>query len=88
LNGGHFDAQEREHLPAACPANNIGRISPRPLLMLGGLYDQDHVKETSVEPLYRLARAPKQMLWSEAGHAPPSEKNRALMMQWIRAHLK
>lgn len=28
--GGHFDALEREHLPAACPANYIGRISPRP----------------------------------------------------------
>ena len=88
LNGAHFDALEREHLPAACPANYIGRISPRPLLMLGGLYDQDHIKDTSVEPLYRLARPPKQILWSEAGHAPPSEKNRALMLQWIRAHLK
>lgn len=88
LNGAHFDALEREHLPAACPANYIGRISPRPLLMLNGLYDQDHIKDTSVEPLYRLARSPKQILWSEAGHAPPSEKNEAAMLQWLREHLK
>ena len=88
LNGAHFDALEREHLPAACPANYIGRISPRPLLMLNGLFDQDHVKETSVEPLYRVAREPKQILWSEAGHAPPSEKNQAGMYQWLRENLK
>jgi formylglycine-generating enzyme required for sulfatase activity len=77
LNGGHFDALEREHLPAACPANYIGRISPRPLLMLHGKYDTDHVPETSVEPLYRLAKSPKQILWSESGHAFPSEDNQA-----------
>lgn len=88
LNGAHFDALERAHLPAACPANYIGRISPSPLLMLNGLYDQDHIKDTSVEPLYRLARPPKQILWSEAGHAPPSEENRAAMLQWLREHLK
>lgn len=86
--GAHFDALERGHLPAACPANYIGRISPRPLLMLNGLYDQDHIKETSVDPLYRLARAPKEILWSEAGHAPPSEKNQTAMLQWMRAHIK
>jgi dienelactone hydrolase len=88
LNGAHFDALEREHLPAACPANYIGRISPRPLLMLNGLYDQDHVKETSVDPLYRIAREPKLILWSETGHAPPSEKNQAAMYQWLRENLK
>lgn len=86
--GAHFDALEREHLPAACPANYIGRISPRPLLMLNGLYDKDHIKETSVEPLYRVAREPKLILWSEAGHAPPSEKNQAAMYQWLRENLK
>lgn len=88
LLGAHFDALEREHLPAACPANYIGRISPRPLLMLNGLYDADHIKDTSVEPLYRLARPPKQILWSETGHAFPSEKNQSLMLQWLRENLK
>lgn len=86
--GGHFDALEREHLAAACPANYIGRISPRPLLMLNGSYDTDMIKDTSVEPLYRLAKQPKQILWSEGGHGAPSEQNQALMFQWLREHLK
>ena len=84
----HFDALERGHLPAACPANYIGRISPRPLLMLNALHDQDHVRETSVEPLYRLARSPKEILWSETGHAPPTEKNQAAMLQWMRERVE
>lgn len=88
INGGHFDALEREHLPAACPANYIARISPRPLLMLHGLYDQDHVKETSVDPLYRLAKPPKEILWQQTGHAPPIEKNQAAMLQWMRERIK
>ena len=88
LNGGHFDAGELEHLPAACPANYIGRISPRPLLMLHGKYDTDHIPATSVEPLYRLARAPKQILWSETGHTFPPEDNQAAMLKWLRENLK
>ena len=56
--------------------------------MVNGLYDQDHVKQTSVDPLYRLARAPKEILWSETGHAPPSEKNHAAMLQWMRRYIK
>ena len=86
--GGHFDALEREHLPAACPANYIGRISPRPLLMLNGKYDTDMIPDTSVEPLYGLARPPKQILWSDAGHTFPSEENQAAMLNWLRENLK
>ena len=88
VNGGHFDALERSHLAAACPANYIGRVSPRPLLMLNGTLDTDMIRATSVDPLFRLARQPKQILWSEAGHAAPSEKNQALMLQWLREHLR
>jgi dipeptidyl aminopeptidase/acylaminoacyl peptidase len=87
-NGGHFDALDREHLAAACPANYIGRISPRPLLMIHGTLDQDHVKETSVDPLYRLAKPPKEILWQETGHSPPTEKNQALLLQWLREKVK
>ncbi|MGH9313582.1 MAG: hypothetical protein ACRD1S_10335, partial [Vicinamibacterales bacterium] len=86
--GGHLDALERGHLPAACPANYIGRISPRPLLMLNGSLDTDMIKETSVEPLYRVAKPPKRILWSDGGHMAMSEQNRALMFQWLRENLK
>ena len=41
-----------------------------------------------MEPLFRLAKMPKQILWSEGGHAMPSEENQALMLQWLRQNLK
>jgi fermentation-respiration switch protein FrsA (DUF1100 family) len=88
LYGGHFDALDHTHAGAACPANYIGRISPRPLLMLNGLFDTDMIKETSVEPLYALAKQPKQILWSEGGHGAASEANQGAMLRWLRESLK
>lgn len=86
--GGHFDALEREHLPAACPANYIGRISPRPLLMINGTRDTDMIKETSVEPLQRLAKHPKLIVWAETGHQGPSEEQRSSLLRWLQESLK
>jgi dienelactone hydrolase len=89
IYGGHFDALEREHLPAACPANYIGRISPRPLLMINGTHDTDMIKETSVEPLQRLARQPKTILWEESGHqAILTEEHRSFLLRWLHESLK
>jgi acetyl esterase/lipase len=88
LYGGHFDALERGHLPAACPANYIGRISPRPLLMINGTRDTDMVKDTSVLPLYRLAKAPKLILWADTGHQLPTEEHRVALLKWLRENLK
>jgi len=88
LYGGHSDALERGHLPAACPANYIGRISPRPLLMINGTHDTDMVKETSVEPLERLARQPKLILWAETGHQLPTEEHRSSLLRWLQESLK
>jgi dienelactone hydrolase len=88
IYGTHFDALETGHLPAACPANYIGRISPRPLLMINGIYDADHVRETQVEPLYRLARQPKRMVWAETGHQLPTPEHRELMADWLRERLR
>ncbi|HUH12024.1 MAG TPA: dienelactone hydrolase family protein [Longimicrobiales bacterium] len=87
LLGTHFDAGEREHLPAACPANHIGRIAPRPLLMVNGNFDADHVKETQVAPLYALAREPKEIVWMDTGHQMPLEHMQATA-EWLRAHLR
>jgi hypothetical protein len=88
LYGGHFDALERGHLPAACPANYIGRISPRPLLMINGTRDTDMIKETSVEPLQRLAKQPKTILWAETGHQLPTEEHRSALLRWLQDSLK
>jgi dienelactone hydrolase len=89
LYGGHFDALERGHLPAACPANYIGRISPRPLLMINGTHDTDMIKETSVEPLQRLAKQPKLILWAETGHQSTlTEEHRSALLRWLQESLK
>jgi dienelactone hydrolase len=88
LYGGHFDALERGHLPAACPANYIGRITPRRLLMINGTRDTDMIKETSVEPLQRLAKQPKLILWAETGHQLPTEEHRSALLRWLQESLK
>ncbi len=49
--GGHFDALEKVHEAAACPANYIGRIAPRPLFMINGENDADMFRNESVLPL-------------------------------------
>jgi dienelactone hydrolase len=88
LFGGHFDALEREHLPAACPANYVGRISPRPLFAINGTRDTDMIRETSVEPLYRLAKEPKTLHWTDRGHGRLTEDERTLVLKWLRENLK
>lgn len=86
--GGHFDALERGHLPAACPANYIARISPRPLLMINGIYDADYSRETSVLPLQRHAGEPKTILWAETGHQLATMEHRSAMLSWLLDKLK
>ncbi|MBA2260595.1 MAG: acetylxylan esterase [Acidobacteria bacterium] len=89
LYGAHFDALERAHLPAACNANYIGRISPRPLLAINGLHDMDHIKDASVEPLLKLAKAPREIIWADTGHQSALDDDlRARMLQWLQNTVK
>lgn len=88
LYGGHFDALEKEHLPAACPANYVGRISPRPVLMINGLQDTDMIRDPAVLPLFQVAKMPKKILWAAGGHGQFTEEHRAAMLQWLRETLK
>lgn len=87
IHGGHFDRLETGHLPAACPANYIGRISPRPLLMVNGRNDADYLMDTSVLPLQRLARDPKEFRWTDSGHGIVTEEDRAFILEWLRANV-
>ena len=82
--GGHYDALENGHLPAACPANYIARIAPRPLLMINGTQDSDMIKERAVDPLFKLAKQPKQIIWTDGGHTFATEEHRAAIIQWLR----
>jgi len=88
LYGGHFDLLERDHKGSACPANYIGRISPRPILMINGTRDADFIKETSVDPMYNLAKQPKRIIWVEGGHGAMNEESQSEMLDWLRENLK
>ena len=81
---GHFDRAEKEHRAAACPANYIGRISPRPLFLLNGNFDSDYDKERSVEPLHGLAKEPVEILWVDTGHTLPPPEALGTMTSWLR----
>jgi dienelactone hydrolase len=84
LIAGHFDAIENGHRSAACPANYIGRISPRPLLMINGNHDADYDKERSVLPLQALAVEPREFHWNDGGHTLPPESTAATLLDWLR----
>ena len=88
IMGGHFDLLEREHLPAACPANYVGRISPRPLLMINGTHDADFVKDTSVLPIFEFAGEPKTIRWEDRGHGYIGEEGRAFLLDWLRENVQ
>ena len=84
IYGAHFDAVDTNHLPAACPANYIGRIAPRPLLMINGMQDSDMIREVAVEPFFKLAKQPKQIIWTDGGHMFMTEETRTTIIQWLR----
>jgi dienelactone hydrolase len=88
IYGGHFDALETGHLPAACPANYVGRIAPRPLFVINGTQDSDMIRARSVEPLFKVARQPKQIVWTEGGHMFMTEEHRAALIQWLREKVR
>ena len=89
LYGGHYLARETApHLPASCPANYIGRISPRPLLMINGSGDNLFLQESSVAPLQRLAKEPKTLLWQKTGHMGMFREDLPQVASWLRERVK
>lgn len=83
LHGGHFDAMEKGHRPAACPANYIRRISPTPLLMINSRQDSDYEAKASVLPLQELAGEPKKFRWSDTGHGRLTDDDLSALVQWL-----
>ena len=83
IHGGHFDALEDGHRPAACGANYIGRINPRPLLMINGENDRDYFPDTSVRPLQELVGEPTLIRWTDAGHGIVTDEDHAVLIEWL-----
>lgn len=84
LHGGHFGLLVQSHRPGACPANYIGRISPRPLLMFNTTNDGYFLPETTIRPWLRLARDPVEVHWTDTPHRFMSEEDRSTMLAWLR----
>jgi len=61
-------------MPAACPADYIRHISPRPFLMVNGTNEIVFEKDHAVLPLYNLAKEPKRIIWIESGHGVNSDE--------------
>lgn len=88
LHGGHFGLLVQHHRPAACPANYIGRISPRPVLMFNTTNDGYFLPETTIRPWVRLALDPVERHWSDTPHGFMSEEDRSTMLAWLRRAVK
>ncbi len=88
LYGGHVDALETGHLPAACPANYVGRISPRPFLMVNGTQDTDYDRSAAVLPLQKLAKKPSHFIWVETGHTVPPAATMPEIIRWLQESVK
>ena len=85
LHGGHVIVQEHGHQPAACPANYISRIGPRPLFMLNTDNDAVFLPATSIRPFQRLAREPVQIRWADGPHGFLSAEDHGVLLGWLRA---
>jgi fermentation-respiration switch protein FrsA (DUF1100 family) len=54
------------------PERFIGRIAPRPIVMVNGI-DDPQMPEAAVRHLYDAAREPKTMIWLRTGHLMPTD---------------
>lgn len=87
IYGGH-SSRGIKHMPAACPANYVGRISPRPLFMLNGTKDTIFEKDHAVVPLHNLAKEPKRIIWVEGGHMATSDESETELRKWMEKYAK
>jgi dipeptidyl aminopeptidase/acylaminoacyl peptidase len=86
------ELEEASRLKAATahidPANYVGHISPRPLLMINGRQDRI-VPAQCAEALHEAAKDPKEIMWLEADHALQPHQAEAIseIDEWLRIHL-
>ena len=72
--------------PELDPARYVGRIAPRPLLLVGATRDQ-RIPRAATEALFAAAGEPRELLWFDAGHdALPGAALKAIW-QFLRGPL-
>ncbi|TLZ79602.1 MAG: hypothetical protein E6K11_06340 [Methanobacteriota archaeon] len=68
---------------------HVAELSRFPVKSMAGEPRAIRVAELrSVEPLYRLAKQPKTILWAETGHQVPSPEQLSATVRFLRAHLE
>jgi len=77
----------QEELDPIDPINFIDAISPRPLLMHNGKFD-DIVPAESGRLLYERAKEPKEIYWYDSGHDVPLDIVVARTQDWLEYHLR
>ncbi len=56
--------------------------------MINGTQDADMIKHTSVDPLFRVAKMPKEIIWDDAGHQLPGQESLGRTLSRLREKLK
>lgn len=83
----NLDFDEISHIMApADPLNFVGKISPRPLLMINGTKD-NIVPVAANKLLHATAREPKRIIWLDSGHSLPREQTLPIIFDWLKKHL-
>jgi fermentation-respiration switch protein FrsA (DUF1100 family) len=54
------------------PTRFVGRIAPRPLVMVNGV-DDPQIPVRAVQALFNAAREPKSLIWLRTGHLSPTD---------------
>ena len=68
------------------PVHWVGRISPRPVLMING--DLDNIVPVEAnKALHAAAKEPKKVVWYSGGHFAPPDLVRKELLAWFADHL-
>jgi formylglycine-generating enzyme required for sulfatase activity/dienelactone hydrolase len=80
--GGGIDDRLRPTLPEADPVNFAPYI-PAPVLLVNGIYDEEHHWFTRGLPLFNLLPEPKELPLHEDGHLPSTELRSPVINAWL-----
>ncbi len=83
-----FYGETKDYLNVIEPLNFIGRVSPRPLLMINAEKDKV-IPRKSTEMLYRKAGRPKEIKWFDTKHREiPPKETLNYCLDWFKNSLK
>lgn len=82
-----LNAQQIALLDDVDPKNFVGKIAPRPVLMLNGKRDTI-IPVAAAKAFYNAAGQPKKQIWFDAGHFLPVMEVAIPINDWLEQHLK